>query len=879
MEKKTRFGFLLEWILFFLLFPASVQANAQVRSILYINSYHNGYQWSDSEFDGIRSTFEQSRYKVDLQVEYMDTKKFKSDQVTAHLLSLYRKKFSTKRFDVIIVSDDDAFRFALDYRPELFPGVPLVFCGVNALTGDELRFGNLTGVVESFDLTGTIDIVLKLHPEKKRMVVVGDTSTAGRAIKQQIMNLVSAYQGRLDVDYWVQLNLVEVQNRVAQLSDDSFLFFIPYCQMIGNSFYSAEEVMAAISVYSSVPIYTAWEFLLGHGAVGGSLLSGYDHGRAAAKQALKILEGEDADSIPVQMAPAGSFIFDYNVMERLKIDKNMLPERATIINVPNPFYRLPRELFWTLIVSFLLLFLILIALILNMVARRKIELKIKEQLSFQEILIDTIPQLVSWKDENGLFVGANLTFASFFGLQKVSELVNKTTRDVMMDHEYVSWAVHADDAVVNRNESFRKVRRRIVDSNGTDQWLDVNKVPLKDQNGRTTGVLTVAENVTRENNLEKQLLQSQKMEAIGTLAGGISHDFNNILTSIINSAELAVGDVPADSQTRKDLERVLKAARRGGRVVKQILSFSRPSQEGFRSTDLKSVITEAITLMEVSMPGNVKIRSYIAPGLVDVYADPTQIHQAVMNLCTNAFQELRRTGGEIQLRLEEEQLDVEEAGYMGLQSGTFIKISVIDDGPGITPEVIDKIFDPFFSSKDKAEGTGLGLTVVLGIVKGHGGSLRVKSDVGEGTAFEIFLPRVASQRKGVGKELSIDTVKGGRILFVEDDRDQLQTAERLLTGIGFYVEAISSGRDAVALITAGAAFDLMITDYDMPELNGVEMVQKISRWAPALPVLMVSGREDAVSAAVGVDAIKKVIIKPYDKKELIWAISLILEKG
>ena len=849
------------------------------KSVLYLNSYHDGYQWSDSELQGIRSELLSSDYKIDLQIEYMDAKKFSDAEVTLDLLALYKEKFKWELFDVVIVSDDDAFNFALKYRPVLFPEVPIVFCGVNDMSGEDLKIGNFTGVVEAFDLGGTIDIALKLHPEKKKMVVIGDTSTAGVAIKRQIEELVPAYKDRLQVEYWMTLDLNEVQEKVRSLPKDTFLFFIPYYQVIGNYFYTAEEVMEAIYSHSSVPIYTAWEFLLGHGAVGGSLLSGFNHGMQAAKMAVRIFNGVDADVIPVQLKPEGVYRFDYLVMQKLKIQEKMLPKGSRLINAPNPFYELPRELFWTIMISFLILLVVLLSLVFNMAARRKVERRIKEQLTFQEILIDTIPQLVSWKDVKGRYVGANRTFAGFFGVPEVSELYHKTTRDVVADRDYEHWSSWADEVVVSRNESFRKVRKRILDSRGEESWLDVNKVALKDQNGKITGILTVAENVTRENSLEKQLLQSQKMEAIGTLAGGIAHDFNNILTSIINSTELAVGDVPIGSQTEKDLERVLKAARRGGRVVKQILAFSRPSQEGFRATNLKDVIVEVISLLEVSMPGNVKIRSYIAPGLTEVHADPTQIHQAVMNLCTNSFQALRETGGFIQLRLEEEKLAAEDLGFLDLEPGSFVKISVIDDGPGIDPGVIDKIFDPFFTSKDKTEGTGLGLTVVHGIVKGHGGSMRVRSELGSGTTFEIFLPKIESVQDLESEESAVVPISEGKVLFVEDDLDQLQTVERILTGIGFKVEAVNNSSEAASIIASDPDFDLMITDYDMPGLNGVELVEMVRRWVPELPVIIVSGREDALDASQGLENIKKVIIKPYDKAELASAINLILNRN
>lgn len=849
------------------------------KNVLYINSYHDGYRWSDSILEGIRSELDASWYKIGLQVEYMDAKKFKNDSVTKELVRLYEEKFKSIQFNVVMVSDDDAFNFALQYRPQLFPDVPIVFCGVNSITLEETQAGNLTGVVENFDLASTIEVALKLHSGKRRMIVVGDDSTTGVAIKKRIDEIIPIFRNRLDVEYWIQLDLEEVKQRVKKLPDDAFLFFIPYYQIIGERFYTSEEVVAAIYSNSNVPIYSSWDFLLGHGLVGGSFLSGFEHGKEAAKKTIQILDGRPASSIPINFETTGEYVFDYKVMKRLALDEKQLPFNSTLINEPDPFYKLSRELFWMIIVSVPLLLATVFLLVLNMAARRSGERKIKNQLTFQETLIDTIPQLVSWKDVHGRYMGANRTYTTFFGLGDITDVIQKNTKEVIVDQQYVKWSMEADRAVVDEEKEFRRIRKEISGITETVSWLEVNKVPLRDQDGTISGILTTAENVTREKNLENQLIQSQKMEAIGTLAGGIAHDFNNILTSIINSTELAIGDIPRDTQTEKDLQRVLKAARRGGDVVKQILSFSRPTKDGFRSTNLASVIAEVVSLLEVSLPSNILVISDIKMAIPDIYADPTQIHQAIMNLCTNGFHALRNQGGTLLIGVREVIFDLQEASYMALPAGDYIQLTVKDDGIGIPPEIKDKIFDPFFSSKEKSEGTGLGLTVVHGIVKGHGGAVRVESEVGVGTVFELYLPKVSWLETSKLDDHEPVIAVLGRILLVEDDIDQLQSAARLLRQYGYDVVELGDSIKAATMISTQAAFfDLVITDYDMPGLNGIEFVEIISKYAEKLPVIMISGREEALKAASTHGVVRVVLRKPYDKKDLYTVINRILRE-
>ena len=862
-------------VIFFLFHAPFSGAVPEKKTVLFINSYHNGYKWSDSELEGVRTVLNGSRYKVDLQIEYMDAKKFPYETLKENHFALFKEKFAGESFDIVVISDNDALNFVNQYRNELFPGVPVVFCGINDLMEADLGEGNMTGVVEVYDLVATLNVAKKLHPKRDRVIVLIDSSTAGVTIKRQAEKILEQTDTGLKVEFWIQLSLEEAQQRVSHLPDDTFLFIAPYYQTINGRFYTSEEVSEAIYRHSTVPIYTAWEFMVGYGAVGGRVLSGVEHGRMAGEMALQILEGKKADQIPILREPSGIYIFDYTVMEKLGIDRNLLPEGSTIINAPQAIYAISKELFWTIMVSFILLFLALFAMLGAMLERRKVEQKIIDQLAFQETLMDTIPQLVSWKDLQGRYLGANRAFMDFFGIQETQQVVGKSTAELLSDSPYSDWSVSADAAVISSKKAFRKVRRRVPGKDGQDAWIEVNKVPLQGQGGKIVGVLSTAENITKEQNLEKQLLQSQKMEAIGTLAGGIAHDFNNILTSIINSTELAIGDLTPGTQTEADLQRVLKAARRGGRVVQQILSFSRPSREGFRPTDMGSVVLEVVHLMEASMPANITVTSNVLPSdKYFVLADPTQMHQAILNLCTNAFHALRKTGGNIDIQLSRVTRDEAKAaelhsGFLGNQ----IKLQVSDNGPGIKPEILDKIFDPFFSTKSKSEGTGLGLAVVHGIVKSHLGTIRVFCD-GGGSTFEILLPESAAGEDIVSSSLGTSFESGGHILFVEDDEDQLQTTPRVLEELGFAVTALRDPAAALHLASSTSpSFDILITDFDMPGMSGTDLAGRL----PELPVILISGRDDARVAAREHTNIARVVIKPYDKRDLMEAIREVMK--
>lgn len=866
----------LIFILFTLFIPGMSPGEDDKKSVLYLNSYHNGYHWSDGLLEGVRTVLNSSPYKVDLQIEYMDAKKFNYLNIAPNLHSLYLEKFKNESFDIIVVSDNDALNFVNQHRRELFPNIPVVFCGINDLQESDISDGNITGVVEVFDIIATLQVAKTLHPQKDHLIILIDESTAGTAIQKQVKKFTTNHDQGLDIEYWIQLSLEDAQKRVRRLPDNSFIFIAPYYQTINGQFYTSEEVSEAIYRHSSVPIYTAWEFMVGYGAVGGKVLSGREQGRKAGEMALQVLGGKNIEDIPIIREPGGIYLFDYAVMEKLGVNQLLLPANRKIINSPEAIYSLSKELFWTIMISFIILLLALVSMLGAMFERRKVELKIKDQLAFQETLMDTIPQLVSWKDLEGRYLGANRAFMDFFGIKDTDDVVNKKTNEIVGDVSYSEWSITTDSSVVKNRQPYRKERRQVTGDDNNEAWIEVNKVPLIDQGNRVVGVLSTAENITKEQSLEKQLLQSQKMEAIGTLAGGIAHDFNNILTSIINSTELAITDVVPESQTEADLDRVLKASRRGGRLVQQILSFSRPSKEGFRPTDMSLIAKEVIHLLEASIPANITISiDFDTQQKYLVNADPTQIHQAMLNLCTNAYHALRDNGGNINIKLSHGQPGRDKTTTASTSPSKYIQITVSDNGPGISPDIIDKIFDPFFSTKSKTEGTGLGLAVVHGIIKSHRGTIQLDSAEEGGTVFRIFLPESKLSEDVSFSSQEKKSKANGHILFVEDDEDQLHTTPRLLKEMGFTVTAVKDPGQAVDLLLDDKArFDIVVTDFDMPTMSGAELAEKV----PHLPVILISGREDARLAAKNQLNIYQVIIKPYQKSDLMVCIQQVLTR-
>lgn len=857
-------------------------AETEKRNVLYLNSYQNGYKWSDDILEGLRNSFAKSGLNIDLHIEYMDTKRFKDSDFMEILHSYYVFKYQKYKFSAIVVSDNNALNFMLRYRETFFPGVPVIFCGINDFRPELIEgFDDYCGVLENPDIKDNIDLALKINPKLDKVVVVGDQSVTSRAIREQIRKVEPLFKGLLEFESWNDMPLVDLLARSRTMTKNEILLFTPFYKGVHGELLSSEEVLNIIYQNSPVMIYSVWEFLLGHGIVGGKLLSGTDQGRKAAEMALHVLKTGKMPEQRVIKATNEYYMFDYNVLERFNINSDLLPEDSVIINEPDYFYKLDKQVFWTIIISILGLSLVLVMLIISILQRRKVEKRIKAQLSFQEILMDTIPLLICWKDKKQRYLGANHSFTDFFGLGSPWALVGLTDSEVEVHRRFAEQAAVWDKKVLQSGKPRMGINWSLIREGEDPVWLEINKVPLYNEKGEVVGTLSTAEDVTRKVNLEKQLLQSQKMEAIGTLAGGIAHDFNNILTSIMNSVELALSDIEEGTLTYKDLDRAIKAAQRGSRVVKQILTFSRPSQEGFKPTDIGEVVKETVDFIKASLPRNIRVSANVPEGAPLVMADPTQIHQVIMNLCTNSFHSLKGRGGRIDVTLNTVEVEDEQAQFMRVAPGVYLRLEIADNGQGIPVEILDKIFDPFFTTKGKAEGTGLGLAVVHGLIKGHGGGISVSSTPEVKTSFDIFLP-VQGQLRDISRK-SYGALPMGQenVLFVEDDEDQLETTPRILESLGYMVTALASPEQAFNLIVdEPGRFDLMITDYDMPQTNGLELARMVQDVAPDLPIMVVSGRRNVLSYVADVEydvkSVRKVLMKPYNKTTIADAIREVL---
>ena len=396
--------------------------------------------------------------------------------------------------------------------------------------------------------------------------------------------------------------------------------------------------------------------------------------------------------------------------------------------------------------------------------------------------------------------------------------------------------------------------------------IEARTVPYKGKKAR----ITEFRDITEHKNLEQRIQQSQKMESIGTLAGGIAHDFNNLLFPIVGYTELLMEDIPQKSPLRNHLNGIFKGAMRARELVKQILAFSRHESNEIKLLRMQPVIKEALKLIRSTIPTSIEIKQYIDRDCGPIKADPTQLHQVIMNLATNAYHAMEDTGGELKVSLKEITLSEQEAMSHDMEPGPYARLTVADKGVGIEENIKGRIFDPYFTTKEQGKGTGMGLSVTHGIVKSVGGSIQMDSELGKGTKFRVYLPvEISSLEKQESQ--TIETLQRGteQILLVDDEDAIADMEKQMLEHLGYSVASRTSSVEALEIFRANPGkFDLVITDMAMPNMAGDKLASELMKIRPDIPILLCTGFSEKIpETKVGALGIKGILMKPIIMKD------------
>lgn len=485
---------------------------------------------------------------------------------------------------------------------------------------------------------------------------------------------------------------------------------------------------------------------------------------------------------------------------------------------------------------------------------------------------------------NQVIKQANENCCKLLGYSK-EELLEKNAEILYQDpDEFKRDKREINDQIQRTGTGGIETKWECKDGSVIDVMLSYAVVDPKNSSLVTFTVLDISERKMAEKDrerLEVMLQQAQKMEAIGTLAGGIAHDFNNILSPILIQTEMALLDLPSDSHIRLNLEDVLEAGNRARELVKRILAFSRQTEEERNPIKVSSVLNESLKLLRATLPATIEIEQSIKAESDLVLADATQIHQVLMNLFTNAYQAIPEKGGVLWVGLDRVELDDSSAAVIpNLTPGPYLRLTVSDNGIGMDRETMDRIFDPYFTSKDKGEGTGMGLAVAHGIVKSFGGAITVKSDLGKGASFEVYLPCI-ERRSAMAVEQVKPFPKGNeKILLVDDEKAIIDAIQQVLERLGYQVVARTSSIEALEVFrTQTDSFDLVISDQTMPNMTGEKLAKELMALRTDIPIILCTGFSHIINEekakAIG---IRKFIMKPVVMREMATIIRDVLDK-
>jgi len=530
---------------------------------------------------------------------------------------------------------------------------------------------------------------------------------------------------------------------------------------------------------------------------------------------------------------------------------------------------------------------VVIAFYRDITERKKSEQALRESEERYRAVVEGLPILIFRFRPDGALTFMNKAYSAFLNKDHQTSL-GRNIFQLLPDAELKRIRLHL--LSLDYRKPDKSYEQEVISPDGQMLWFEWNDRALFDLQGQVIEYQSIGRNITESKKalldrerMEKLLQEAQKIEAIGTLAGGIAHDFNNILSAIIGYAGLMqLAEIPQDSPLGPYLEGILRAGDRAKDLVSQILTFSQDNEKERRPIQLSFIIKEVIKFLRASLPSTIKIHQDLSKETRTILANSTQMHQVLMNLCTNAAQAMRDQGGSLDVELTEVVLDAREAALCPeLKIGPYVKLTIRDTGHGMSPEILGRIFEPYFTTKAKGEGTGLGLAVTHGIVKNHDGAIYARSELGKGSTFEVYFP-VYEPGEFEIRPVSVEPLPQGteRVLFIDDELHLLEIGGKILKRLGYRVDVRTSSLEALeAFRTSPQDYDLVITDLTMPNMTGDKLAKEILAIRPDMPIILCTGFSQMISPdQAKTMGIREMVLKPLTVRNLAETVRRILDR-
>ena len=880
------------------------KAQAKPRQILVLYSYNSSIPLYEVLDPVIRDRFIPEFTNLNsLHFEFLGLTRNTSGEYKEKLLQLLQMKYGQAGIELIITVNSPALEFMLDFGRRLFPETPSIFSSVGELRIQNIDLGeNITGIVTTVNqVEGTLRAALRIQPKTKTVAVISGTSDTDVGLFLEAQSVIPKFDQELDFLFFQGDTFSQIREKVAGLPENSICLYLTLFRDGTGRTFIPRDAMNELSKVANAPMYGIFNNLIGHGIIGG-YLEDFEKGiDILVDMAVQIFAGKKAAEIPLKKS-VSSYMFDWRQLRRWHVRESSLPDESLVLFKETTFWQAYKGRILVL-VFLLLVALVSILLLLINLKRRKVaeaaltqahaELEKRVELRTKELKIreETLQSIFRAAPigigmvVNRELMKVNQRLCEMLGFTE-SELIGKNSRLVYPsdeEFEFVGREKYRQISAQGTGTVETKFKRK----DGTIIDVLLSSTPLE-RDDLSQGVTFTALDITERNRaeaekkqLQVQFQHSQRLESIGTLAGGIAHDFNNILAAILGYTEMGLLETEKDSVIYDYLQEIFKSSCRARDLIKQILAFSRQQKPEFTLAQVRPIAQDVMKLLRASLPVTVEIRMDIRTDAT-VWANPTKIHQVLMNLGTNAGQAMLERGGLLEIVVEEREVKAsEDPRYKALNDGLYLAMTVTDTGHGMTQDVLERIFDPFFTTRENGQGTGLGLSVVHGIVTAYGGLVTATSKPTRGSAFEVLIPVAGNKvEMHLAEEESIP--RGTEhILFVDDEELLVKIAGRILENLGYTVTRETSSVRALELFRSEPSrFDLVITDMTMPDLTGDKLSLQILKIRPDIPIILCTGFSETFNeqkaAALGISAY---MLKPILKQHLAETVRSLLDGG
>ena len=712
------------FLLFSILFLNFLQAN-ELKEVLLIHSYHKGYIWTDDISKTIEKNFSSDK-NIELTTVYMDTKRIDDPSYLANLAKLYKQQFTNRTFDLIIISDNNAFDFMELYYDSLFKNVPVLFCGINNYDKnmlDRLTFKNISGVAEEVDIEKNFELISRLHPNLKNLLIINDTSTTGYAVKKDLAKIIEKYKSKFNIEYTDNLDISDLKTKVSKLekSNSAILFVLLFKDTTGQ-YFTYKQSFEEVKKVSQVPIYGFWDFYLNSGMVGGLLTSAVAQAETVSKMALEILHGKNIKDIPILEKSPNLYIFNYNELKRFNLDVYKYVENPIIINEPTSIYKEHTKFFIITIIIIALLSIIVVILKANIQRREKLELELSNRIEFDKVLLDTIPNPIYYKNVEGKFLGCNTSFTYLVNCSR-DEVIGKTAFD-FFPLPIATKNTLIDQELLNTFSTSTSEFTFYTTSNEMKHII-LNKAVYKNIDGSVGGIVCIMDDMTERTQQRQFLIQQSKLAEMGDMIAAIAHQWNEPLvelSALVQDIETSyLLNELKDNDVKSFVNDSMVQIKYMSKTLSDFRNFLKPSTKKVlfsiskALTEINEIIGKQVFYSNIKMNFNYKNKNEE----LLIYGYENEFKQVLLNIINNAKN-----------KIVEKNLPLNKKGEINIniqRCENCNMIEIIDDAGAIDEKIINSIFEPYFTTKENGMGLGLYMAKII-IEDKMKGTISVRND-------------------------------------------------------------------------------------------------------------------------------------------------------